>query len=98
MDVVYSKASMTVRKTRLNEQVCANPPKKRDIFINKTIQIKIERKNSRTSPSIQVSVDIHENRDGWGSKVEFILASVGLAVGLGNVWRFPYLCQKNGGG
>ncbi|XP_028405479.1 sodium-dependent neutral amino acid transporter B(0)AT1-like isoform X3 [Dendronephthya gigantea] len=37
-------------------------------------------------------------RDSWGGKLEFVLASLGLAVGGGNVWRFPYLCQRNGGG
>ena len=37
-------------------------------------------------------------RSHWGSKLGFILAAAGSAVGLGNIWRFPYLIAQNGGG
>ncbi len=37
-------------------------------------------------------------REQWGTRVGFILAAVGSAIGLGNIWRFPYMAAENGGG
>ncbi|XP_073971535.1 serotonin transporter [Rhodnius prolixus] len=44
------------------------------------------------------AVVLQAARDTWSKKVEFLLAVIGFAVDLGNVWRFPYICYQNGGG
>lgn len=53
---------------------------------------------SRRNKPEDYKVVVVEERKSWANKLEYMLATVGFTIGFGNIWRFPYLCQKNGGG
>ncbi|KAL3112743.1 hypothetical protein niasHT_019717 [Heterodera trifolii] len=49
-----------------------------------------------SSDVLEASED--DGREGWDNKMQFFMGVISYAVGFGNVWRFPFLLQKNGGG
>ncbi|XP_077151332.1 sodium-dependent neutral amino acid transporter SLC6A17 [Ranitomeya variabilis] len=63
---------------------------------HKASALNVSGEESRGKPLEDISE--LEDRPAWNNKLQYILAQIGYSVGLGNVWRFPYLCQKNGGG
>ncbi|XP_052094515.1 sodium- and chloride-dependent glycine transporter 1-like isoform X3 [Mytilus californianus] len=52
----------------------------------------------RSSNKSPITEDESATRGQWGRKIEYFLTMLGFSVGLGNLWRFPYICLRNGGG
>ena len=65
---------------------------------NNGIRMTVDKNGIAQRKQQEAETTEEDGREGWGNKLEFVLAIVGFSVGLSNVWRFPYLAQKNGGG
>lgn len=63
-----------------------------------TIVLSASQRNSIASNNGSCGRGGDDNRAAWSGKMQFFLSIIGYSVGLGNIWRFPYLCQQNGGG
>uniref|UniRef100_A0A1A8DK35 Transporter n=1 Tax=Nothobranchius kadleci TaxID=1051664 RepID=A0A1A8DK35_NOTKA len=83
----------SVRDLLSNEDACDDSFKKASLIVDSP-----EGEGKECDVEEGGSDGEEEERPAWNSKLQYILAQVGFSVGLGNVWRFPYLCQKNGGG
>lgn len=70
----------------------------KELEIEQSTKICVDTKESESCDSASEERTKTSGKEQWGNKIDFFLSVLGYIVGFGNIWRFPYVCMKNGGG
>ncbi len=72
--------------------------KQSNLSAQKSPKANVEPVSYNTNKLQRGVIRMEKSRQHWGSRLSFVLAAAGSAIGLGNIWKFPYIAGENGGG
>lgn len=86
-----------LKKEKTNQIMVKTNGKDNPTFVDDSGKVKNSKPQDHHATVVNVVDEESENaRANWGNGLEFLFSCIAMSVGLGNLWRFPFICYENG--